>query len=67
VSELHLKARSHSKNAPNTVQARQHLRRLTGVDLVAVDGFSESLAQSLIAEIGTDTPALALRASAVQV
>jgi len=52
--ELHLKARSHSKNAPDAVQARQHLRRLTGVDLVAVDGFSESLAQSLIAEIGTD-------------
>lgn len=33
---------------------RAHLQRLTGVDLVAVDGISASLAQTILSEIGTD-------------
>lgn len=48
------KPHSHSKNAPQEVQVRLHLQRITGVDLVAVHGLSTSLAQTIIAEIGTD-------------
>lgn len=48
------KPHSHSKNDPRTVQVRIHLRRMTGVDLVAVNGISASLAQTIVAEIGTD-------------
>jgi transposase len=48
------KHESHSKNAPKGVQVRKHLKRITGVDIVAVDGISVSLAQDIIAEIGTD-------------
>lgn len=50
------KRRSHSKNLPqNTpVRVRQHLRRLTGIDLLAVDGLSLDLAQKIVSEIGTD-------------
>lgn len=33
---------------------RQHLRRITGIDLTAVDGLSLDLAQKIIGEIGTD-------------
>ena len=33
---------------------RQHLFRITGVDLVAIDGISASLAQTILSEIGTD-------------
>lgn len=44
---------SHSKNAP-AVNTRAHLLRITGVDLVAVHGISASLAQTIVAEIGTD-------------
>ncbi|HEY5863974.1 MAG TPA: IS110 family transposase [Candidatus Tectomicrobia bacterium] len=44
---------SHSKNAP-AVDTRAHILRITGVDLVAVHGISASLAQTIIAEIGTD-------------
>lgn len=44
-----------AKNAPKDgVQLRTHLKRICGVDLVAVHGISVSLAQTIIAEIGTD-------------
>jgi transposase len=42
------------KNAPEHVQSRAHFKRITGVDLVAVPGISASLAQTILAEIGTD-------------
>lgn len=47
---------SHSKNLPkdSPVHVRQHLRRITGIDLTAVDGLSLDLAQKIISEIGTD-------------
>jgi len=45
---------SHSKNAPRSASGRVHLQRIAGVDLVAVNGISQSLAQVLLAEIGTD-------------
>jgi len=45
---------SHSKNAPQDRQVRAHLKRICGVDLVAVHGISVSLAQTMVAEIGTD-------------
>lgn len=48
------KAKSHSRNAPKGVQVRLHLKRIAGVDLIAVHGISVSLAQTIIAEIGTD-------------
>jgi transposase len=44
---------AHRKNAP-AVNTRAHILRLTGVDLVAVDGISDALAQTILAEIGTD-------------
>jgi transposase len=47
------KPHSHSKNAPE-VNSRAHILRITGVDLVAVHGLSDSLAQTILAEIGTD-------------
>jgi transposase len=47
------KPHSHSKNAPE-VNTRAHILRITGVDLVAVHGLSHSLAQTMLAEIGTD-------------
>ena len=46
-------ANSPSKNAP-AVNTRAHILRRTGVDLVAVHGISASLAQTIIAAIGTD-------------
>jgi transposase len=45
---------SHSKNAPAGVFVRAHLKRITGIDLVAVHGISASLAQIIVSEIGTD-------------
>jgi len=47
---------SNSKNLPkdSPVQVRRHLRRITGIDLTAVDGLSLDLAQKIVAEIGTD-------------
>jgi len=45
---------SHSKNAPQDRRVRAHLKRICGVDLVAVHGISVSLAQTMVAEIGTD-------------
>jgi len=44
---------SKSKNKPPD-STRQHLFRITGVDLVSVDGISASLAQTIISEVGTD-------------
>ena len=52
------KRNSHSKNAPNNQEeTRQHLKRISGVDLSVVPGFGVSLAQTVIMEVGTDTPA----------
>ncbi|MGC8959322.1 MAG: IS110 family transposase [Chloroflexia bacterium] len=47
---------SNSKNLPkdSPIHVRQHLRRITGIDLTAVDGLSLDLAQKIISEIGTD-------------
>jgi hypothetical protein len=47
------KPHSHSKNAPE-VNSRAHILRITGVDLVAVHGMSDSLAQTMVSESGTD-------------
>jgi transposase len=47
------KPKSHSKNAPG-FDARAHLYRVTGVDLVAVTGLEQSTVQTIISEIGTD-------------
>jgi len=44
-------SRSKNKPAPST---RQELFRITGVDLVAVDGINANLAQIILSEIGTD-------------
>lgn len=49
------KRKAHSKNQPAQADAiRQHLKRISGVDLTVVDGFGVSLAQTVIAEVGTD-------------
>lgn len=48
------KPHSHSKNAPTTMAVRAHLKRIAGVNLVAVHGLSASLAQIIVSEIGTD-------------
>src|SRR5262249_37756476 len=47
------KPHSHSKNAPE-VNTRAHLLRITGIDLVAVHGMSDSIAQTIVSELGTD-------------
>jgi transposase len=43
----------HGKNSP-AFDVRSQLYRLTGVDLVAIDGLNDSSAQAILAEIGTD-------------
>lgn len=44
-----------SKNAPKAGdQLRAHLKRIGGVDLVAVPGISVPLAQTILSEVGTD-------------
>jgi transposase len=49
------KRSSHSKNAPQKqAEIRQHLQRISGVDLSLVDGFGVSLAQTVLMEVGTD-------------
>jgi len=49
------KRQSKSKNAPEQKEEiRQHLKRISGVDLSVVDGFGVSLAQTVIMEVGTD-------------
>ena len=47
------KKNSKSKNRP-AYNVRAHLVRILGIDLVDVIGISESLAQTIISEIGTD-------------
>jgi transposase len=47
------KKNSNSKNQP-TYNVRAHLLRIVGVDLIDVIGVSESIAQTVISEIGTD-------------
>jgi hypothetical protein len=44
---------AHSKNAP-AGNTRAHIRRITGVDLLAVHGISTAIAQTSLSEIGTD-------------
>lgn len=51
--EITHKPRSHSKNQPQGIPVREHLYRITGVDLLAVPGLSASLAQTMVAEIGS--------------
>jgi hypothetical protein len=47
--------KSHSKNAPkNKEEIRKHLKRVSGVDLSAVDGIGVGVAQTIIVECGTD-------------
>jgi transposase len=49
------KQKTHSKNAPeNAREIREHLKRITGVDLSLVDGFGVSLAQIVAMEVGSD-------------
>lgn len=48
-----IKPNSRSKNKPAAC-TRQELFRITGVDLVAVDGLNANLVQTIVAEIGTD-------------
>ena len=47
------KPHSNSKNTPEG-NTRAHILRITGVDLVAVHGMSDSIAQTIMSEIGTD-------------
>lgn len=47
------KRRGSSKNMRGETPIHGHLRRLAGVDLVAVPGLSVSLAQTIVAEVGT--------------
>jgi transposase len=47
------KKNSNSKNQP-TYNVRAHLVRILGLDLVDIIGVSESLAQTILSEIGTD-------------
>jgi len=46
------KPHSHSKNAPEG-NTRAHMLRITGVDLVAVPGMRDAIAQTMVSEIGT--------------
>lgn len=48
-----LPRRNHSKNQPAS-DVRADLLRLTGVDIAAVVGIGPSVAQTILAEIGTD-------------
>ena len=47
------KPHAHSQNPP-AVDTRAPILRLTGVDRIAVHGSSDSLAQTILAEMGTD-------------
>jgi hypothetical protein len=48
-----IKPNSRSKNKP-AASTRQSLFRITGVDLVAIDGLNDNLVQTILSEIGTD-------------
>lgn len=54
--EARPKKGSHCKNAP-AFDVRTHLYHLTGVDLTAVHGIEENIAQTIISETGTDMSA----------
>lgn len=48
-------SQTHSKNAPgNAENIRRHLYRIAGVDLLEIPGVSVSVAQTLLAEVGSD-------------
>jgi transposase len=47
------KKNSNSRNEPSS-NSRHHLFRITGIDLVAIDRFSNSIAQTVFAEVGVD-------------
>jgi transposase len=48
-------SQSHSKNAPrNAESVRRHVYRIAKVDLLAIPGVSASVAQTLLAEVGSD-------------
>ena len=47
------KRNTHSKNKP-IVNTDAHIRRIAGVDLLEIDGFSASTAQVILSEVGTD-------------
>src|ERR671918_33776 len=53
VPKARTKKNSNSKNQP-AYNVRAHLLRLLGVDLIDIIGVSESIAQTVISEIGTD-------------
>ena len=53
VPKARTKKNSNSKNQP-AYNVRAHLIRLLGLDLIDIIGVSESIAQTVIAEIGTD-------------
>jgi transposase len=44
---------THSKNKPK-VNTDAHIRRIAGVDLMEIDGFSAATAQVILSEVGTD-------------
>jgi len=48
------KRNSHSKNAPKGGAIRRHLKRICGVDVTAIHGLGEVLAQEAVMETGTD-------------
>ena len=48
------KRKSHSKNAPKGGIIRKHLKRICGVDVTAIHGVGEVLAQEIVMETGTD-------------
>ncbi len=48
-------SQTHSKNAPRNAESlRKHLYRIAKVDLLAIPGVSASIAQTLLAEVGSD-------------
>jgi len=48
------KRQSHSKNAPQGGAIRKHLKRICGVDVTAIPGLGEVLAQEIVMATGTD-------------
>ncbi len=50
----HKPKRNHSHRNDPATATRQHILRITGVDPVAIEGISKTIAQTLLAEVGTD-------------
>ncbi|MGQ9834190.1 MAG: IS110 family transposase [Candidatus Villigracilaceae bacterium] len=48
------KRTSHSKNTPQEGIIRKHLKRICGVDVTAIHGVGDVLAQEMVMETGTD-------------